>query len=300
MTRIADAEVSVSTLGYIGLGVSSRTSWADFAGLLGLMGTGKGPDGSIRYRADDQAWRLALHGHPLDDCLYAGFDCGTAERFAAVLKRVDSAGIPIQRDSELANVRGVMELAHCQDPDGLTIELFYGATITPKMPFRSPHALTGFVMGDEGLGHFIVNATDPETSVGFYTTVLGLRLSDRIMFEAAPGVVIPLTFLHCNRRHHTIAIAPAMPGGKRMHHLMLEVPGIDDVGLALDRCMKAGLEIAATLGRHSNDRMLSFYVRTPSGFEVEYGCGGIAVDSETWPVSIHASISIWGHQRASI
>ena len=27
----------------------------------------------------------------------------------------------------------------------------------------------------------------------------------------------------------------------------------------------------STLGRHSNDQMVSFYMSTPSGFEVEYG-----------------------------
>ncbi len=291
---------AVGALGYAGIGISDPAAWARFADLLGLMPAAEGPDGSARYRADDQAWRLALHGDGSDDFLYLGFDCGSEARFDAVCARAGGAGIACTPDDALARTRGVMGLAQLRDPDGLAIELYYGPRAVPEAPFRSPQPLTGFVTGPGGLGHVIVNASDVAASVAFYTKALGLRLSDRIMFEAAPGVVIPLIFLHCNARHHSIAIAPKMPDGKRIHHLMLEVPGIDDVGLALDRVMAAGLEISATLGRHSNDRMLSFYVRAPSGFEVEYGCGGIAVDDAAWAVSDHASISVWGHRRDHI
>lgn len=291
---------AVGALGYVGIGVSDLPAWTRFADLLGLMPGQDGQDGSIRYRADDQAWRIALHQDGVDDCLYVGFDCGSEAGFEAVLARVAEAGIACERDDALARTRGAMALARMIDPDGLPVELYYGPRVVPEAPFRSPQPLARFMTGSGGLGHVIVNAADVDASVAFYTEVLGLRLSDRILFEAAPGVVIPLIFLHCNARHHSIAIAPRMPDGKRIHHLMLEVPNIDDVGLALDRMMAAGLEISATLGRHSNDRMLSFYVRTPSGFEVEYGCEGIAVDHPAWAVADHASISVWGHRRERI
>lgn len=290
---------AVSTLGYIGIGVSSFDKWADFAALLGLMPGEDGPDGSVRYRMDDQAWRIALHADAIDDCVYLGFDCGTKARFETVLDRVTKAGIACRRDADLAQVRGVMDLACVTDPDGMALELYYGARLVPEKPFRSPQPLPAFMTGANGLGHVVVNAADPARSLAFYMDVLGLALSDRIQVEVAPGVVVPLVFLHCNERHHTIAVAPKMPGSKRVHHLMLEVPGIDDLGLALDRVMSAGMEISATLGRHSNDRMISFYVRTPSGFEVEYGCEGLAV-KPGWAVADHASISVWGHRRERI
>lgn len=299
MTHLYDN--AVGALGYLGFGVASKVAWADHAALLGLMPAVSGPDGSTRYRTDEHAWRFALHEDAAtDDFLYAGFECGDAAQFAAVVQRIQDVGIAIERDPALAATRGVMELARCTDPNGLAIELYYGPWLAPETPFHSPQPLTGFVTGAQGLGHIIVNAADVEASTKFYTAVLGMRLSDRILFEAAPGMVIPLIFLHCNQRHHSIAIAPAMPGGKRIHHVMLEVPGIDDVGLAIDRFMKAGTEITATLGRHSNDRMLSFYVRTPSGFEVEYGCEGIAAGGPDWSVGTHSAISVWGHHRARI
>jgi 2,3-dihydroxybiphenyl 1,2-dioxygenase len=290
----------VGALGYIGIGVSGQGDWAKFVHLLGLMAGPDGPDGSVRYRMDDHAWRIALHPSGEDDCLYLGFDCGHAAGFEAALARVLAANWPCERDTELAATRGVMELARLMDPDGVPLELFYGPRIVPECPFRSPQPIDYFSTGANGLGHIVVNSSDPAKALDFYTRVLGMALSDRILFEAAPGVVIPLVFLHCNERHHTIAIAPKMPGSKRIHHLMLEVPGMDEVGRALDRVMGAGLEISATLGRHSNDLMISFYVRSPSGFEIEYGCEGLAVDRATWTVADHAAISIWGHRRERI
>ena len=51
-----------------------------------------------------------------------------------------------------------------------------------------------------------------------------------------------------------------------------------------------------TLGTHTNDRMTSFYVRTPSGFEIEYGCGGVIVDDASWVVQSYDAQSVWGHK----
>ena len=52
---------------------------------------------------------------------------------------------------------------------------------------------------------------------------------------------------------------------------MLEVEQSTDVGRALDIVNDKKLTLAMSLGRHTNDMMTSFYVRTPSGFEIEYG-----------------------------
>ena len=39
------------------------------------------------------------------------------------------------------------------------------------------------------------------------------------------------------------------------------------VGQALDRVNKDGFQLSSTLGRHTNDKMVSFYVRAPGGWE---------------------------------
>ena len=107
----------------------------------------------------------------------------------------------------------------------------------------------------------------------FFSDALGLRLSDRI--ATASG--LSASFMHCNPRHHSLAFV-GVPGMVGFHHLMLEVVSLDDVGTARDRCVERNVPIVMDLGRHTNDHMTSFYMRTPSGFEIEYGWGGVLVD----------------------
>ena len=136
--------------------------------------------------------------------------------------------------------------------------------------------MVGFVTGDGGLGHAVLFVPDLAEAERFYIDVLGFRLSDAV----EDGISI--RFLHCNSRHHSLAFV-AVPGMVGMHHLMLEVGSLDDVGAAYDIVNERHLPLAMTLGRHTNDRMTSFYVRTPSGFEIEYGYGGPLVDvSQPW------------------
>ena len=63
----------------------------------------------------------------------------------------------------------------------------------------------------------------------------------------------------------------------------------------MQRREQAAIPIVMNLGRHTNDKMLSFYMRKPSGFAVEYGWGGIVGDDATWTVRRYQSGSLWGH-----
>lgn len=63
----------------------------------------------------------------------------------------------------------------------------------------------------------------------------------------------------------------------------------------MHRCLTEDIHLSFTLGRHSNDEMLSFYALSPSGFDIEYGWGGLEVDDESWHVLTHDCNSAWGH-----
>jgi catechol 2,3-dioxygenase-like lactoylglutathione lyase family enzyme len=136
-----------------------------------------------------------------------------------------------------------------------------------------------------------------EVSHHFVTEGLGLRQTDWVETELAPGVELEIRFYHCNPRHHSLALARApfeLP--QRLHHLMVEVADRDDVGLAFDRAWNAGCDIASGLGHHPNDRMFSFYVTSPAGFQVEVGHGARLV-TERWDENRrYDRISTWGHQ----
>ena len=80
-----------------------------------------------------------------------------------------------------------------------------------------------------------------------------------------------------------------------MVHLMMEVDTLDAVGQALDRVNKLGFSISSTLGRHTNDKMVSFYVRAPGGWDIEFGTEGMLVDESHFTAEEITADSYWGH-----
>ncbi|MFM7273878.1 MAG: VOC family protein, partial [Gammaproteobacteria bacterium] len=125
----------------------------------------------------------------------------------------------------------------------------------------------------------------------FYTRVLGFRLTDYIRFGPAGDSA---NFFHCNARHHSIGLLKVgeFPG---VHHLMLESVDVDGVGRCLQRVEDAGIQVTSTLGRHSNDRMLSFYMASPFGFEVEIGCDALQLGPD-WTPCEFVEGDVWGHR----
>jgi 2,3-dihydroxybiphenyl 1,2-dioxygenase len=182
----------------------------------------------------------------------------------------------------------------CQDPDGISIEL-YCRRAAAAAAFASPRGIS-FVAGDQGLGHIVLMVSDDAASRRFYVDGLGFRVSDFITMGQPPRTM-ELTFLHCNPRHHSVALAAVPNAPKRLHHVMLQVDRLDDVGVTLDLIHDRELPLSMSLGRHTNDHMLSFYARTPSGFDVEFGYGARTVDDATWTVEHYDSGSSWGHRR---
>jgi 2,3-dihydroxybiphenyl 1,2-dioxygenase len=285
--------MSIGCLGYLGLTVKDPDAWTAFAtGVLGLM-----PGEPRRFRLDDQAWRIALEPGEADDLAFLGFEVAGAGELKALAARLTEAGVAVDDgDAELLADRGVLGAITCRDPDGLRVEFFYGPTQRSEAPFASPAGVPGFVTGEQGLGHVVISTRDIAAARGFYQDLLGFRLSDIIRMRGGPGGGFDLEFFHCNPRHHTLALLP-LPTPKRLHHFMLQVPTLDAVGYALERAEAAGTPIAQTLGRHTNDHMVSFYARTPSGFDVEFGFGAREVDDSTWRVMRHDKPSSWGHKR---
>ena len=129
-----------------------------------------------------------------------------------------------------------------------------------------------------------------DTAMPFYVDLLGFGLSDymRKPFRAY--------FFHINARHHSLALIET--GRNGMHHLMVELFSLDDVGQSYDVALSQPERVSVTLGRHTNDLMTSFYARTPSSFMVECGWGGREIDPATWrPFEMQDGPSLWGHER---
>jgi len=283
-------------LGYFGLGARDLDAWEEFAcNVLGCETTGRDADGALVLRVDAHRRRIVVHPDAEEDLLYAGWEVAGAAELDAVAARLEAAGIRFERGTaSLAASRGVRELLVLHDPDGLRTEICYGPDMVFERPLRSPRGVSAFITGEQGLGHLVLRAADVEATKRFYCDALGFRISDYIRMRVSPDLVVEVPFLHCNPRHHSLALL-GLPLPKRLQHFMLEVGTIDDVGFAWDLAKRRGIEITLDLGRHSNDHMVSFYMRTPSGVEVEYGYGGRQIGAD-WRVEQHTVVSSWGHR----
>ena len=281
--------MSVRTLGYVGVESPEAKQWLEFGPeVLGLQPVdGVDPD-TVYLRYDDRHHRLAVHNGERDRLAYVGWEVADARDLAELGDRLQAAGLEVHQatDAEL-EARKVRRMVWVEDPAGLRHELFSGQLSAPGA-FRPGRPMAGgFVTGEQGMGHVVLVVPELEASVAFLGR-LGFRVSDEIrtgMFD--------LSFLHCNPRHHSAALAQ-IPGIRGLHHVMIQLDDLDDVGVAYDIVQQRGLPITMSLGRHPNDRMVSFYVRTPSGFEVEYGWGAIEV-ADPWTAVSYDRASTWGH-----
>lgn len=288
---------AISNLGYVVFGVKDLSRWKSFAqDVLGFQVGDEGPD-RLSLRMDDHQYRMVLERGEEDDLRVVGWQFSSADELLAYVDGLLLKGFDVKQASaqELAQ-RKVEALYGCDDPNGFRHEFYFGPSIS-SVPFRSSVLSSGFKTGLLGIGHVLVRSRDYKKSIAYYKDMLGLRVSDYIREELAPGVVADATFFHTQTgRHHSLATG-AVPGEKSINHFMVEVLDINDVGLAYDRCLKAGYPIAKELGHHPNDQMFSFYVASPSGFSIEYGWGGVVVDDDSWQVKTYDKLSDWGHRR---
>jgi len=289
-----------ASLGYLRIESPDVAAWREFGVKVLGMVEGRGPDpGAVYLRMDEFPARLVIMPGEADRLLASGWEVAGSEALGLVRRALDEAGVAVKAgtDAELAD-RRVAELLRFEDPSGNALEVFCGAALEHR-PAVSPYG-NRFVTGDQGLGHVVLPVSEEGPALRFYTEVLGFRLRDSIrmapeLFGRPPGPPLWMGFLGCNPRHHSLALAP-FPAPAGIVHLMIEVAALDDVGRAMDRCARRRAQVSATLGRHANDLMVSFYVRTPGGFDVEYGTCGLRVDDHTWITRETTAISLWGHR----
>ena len=290
----------ISSLGYLRIESADPGAWREFGlKILGLT-EGRGPEeGAVYLRMDDFPARLVIVPGSSERLLASGWEVADAAALAAVGRALADAGVAYKPGTaDEAAARRVAALLRADDPAGHTLEVFCGAALESR-PSVSPYG-NRFVTGEMGLGHVVLPAPDGEPALRFYTDVLGFRLRDSMRMapelfgRPAGGPPLWMRFLGCNPRHHSLALAPfAAESG--IVHIMMEVATLDDVGRAMDRCARRGAPPSATLGRHANDQMVSFYARAPGGFDIEYGTDGLVVDDATWVSRETTAISLWGH-----
>jgi 2,3-dihydroxybiphenyl 1,2-dioxygenase len=282
--------MAVQALGYVGFGATDLDDWRQFGtGLVGLQAVERSPS-LLAFRMDDRKQRIVIDRAMPDGARFFGWEVADAAALAALAAKLEKAEVGVVAEPQsLADNRRVRSLISFRDPAGNRLEAFYGAAIdeTPFVPGRS---ISGFRTGPLGLGHAVLTVEHIDAVMPFYVDVLGFGLSDYMQkpFRAY--------FFHVNARHHSLALIET--GRNGMHHLMVELFSLDDVGQSYDVALSQQNRVGVTLGRHTNDLMTSFYAKTPSAFMVECGWGGREIDPPNWrPFELTDGPSLWGHER---
>jgi 2,3-dihydroxybiphenyl 1,2-dioxygenase len=281
--------MEIQAFGYLGVGSDKVEEWSAFAPTwLGMQEVDRG-GGTRAFRMDDRKQRLFVDRAIAPGAQVFGWEVANAAALDTLAARLEKAGVAANREpAALADQRCVAGLIAFADPAGNRLEAFYGPMVA-NTPFKPTRDIAGFRTGAQGMGHALLAVQDIEAARAFYCDLLGFKVSDYML--------TPITayFLHVNGRHHSVAVVGAPGNG--MHHLMVEYFSLDDVGQGYDLVRSEPERIAAKLGRHPNDLMLSYYMRTPSDILVECGWGGREVDDATWQPEEMTSVgSMWGHQ----
>ena len=282
--------MQLQALGYFGVRSKDLEEWATYGTrFLGMQLVDKSR-GTLALRMDDRKQRVIVQADEGEGPSFYGWEVTDAAALDALAAHLEKSGVKVVRGTRaLADERRVKDLIVFADPIGNRLEAFHGAEIASE-PFKPGRSISGFRTGPLGMGHAVLTTERLDEVVPFYTDVLGFRLSDYILrpFKAY--------FFHINPRHHSLAFIDTGTNG--IHHLMVELCYLDDVGQAYDLALRQPETIGTTLGRHANDQMTSFYSRSPSKFLVEYGWGGRSIDPASWtPHERTDGPSLWGHDR---
>lgn len=289
--------MKLDQLAYIVIRSARIEEWRDLAlNTLGTMVT-DAPDGSIMLKYDQWQYRILIVPGESDAFVGSGWSVRSKDQWDAALRDIQASGVEfVIADRSRCRERLVAGLFSFTDPAGNNHEVVWGRTIGPKQ-FRSPVGISQFVAGDLGLGHVVLPCRgDFDKTLEFYRSVMGLHYSDYFEREVNPGAEpLRVYFFHCaNARQHSLAIA-SVPNDVGLVHFMMEVESLDEVGYAMDRAARHQVPVVRSLGRHVNDSMVSFYILTPSGFQIEYGFGSELVDWSEHEVHQVSDGSYWGH-----
>lgn len=289
--------INISGMAYVVAETTNLDNWKQYAQDVLGMATTPSPDGGLYVRMDERQFRFVVQPGARDAYVASGWEVPAQADFEHALQVLSDAGVAVVLgDTARCRLRCAQQVAEFADPSGNRHELVWGFK-SDFTHFASPAGVSRFVTGAIGMGHTVLPAPNFQATVDFMTRVMGFGLSDIFNFQPAgdAGPTLPIHFFHCNNgRHHSLALA-GFPVESGCVHVMVEVENMPEVGRAMDRMRAHKVQQTATLGQHTNDKVISFYMRCPSNFDIEYGYGGAVVDWQEHITHEFTRVSLWGH-----
>jgi hypothetical protein len=263
---MSDSGISIA---HVTIEVRRPARWKKFIANLG--------DSSMRidWDGNEQRHALRITEGRRDDLKQLGLAYPTPAALDAAVTRLTQAGIPWERVQPQAD--------HCVDPACNHLEL-----VVYDCP--APTDARWLV------GHVALTHRDQPALEHFYSTILGLRLNERLRSTAGP-IDLHGSFLGSAHRHHSIAILN-LPSTRRLHHICFAAREVSTVKATYERAIAAKVPMSMHVGRHSlPDGTTSFYAASPSGFDIEIGAGGNVLDGRPIDAPLQGDLtSAWGHE----
>jgi len=252
-------------LGYVALNVSDlERSTAFYRDLVGLAVTEATPQ-LVALRCSRDHHNVLLYPAARPWLKRIAFELESAADLESAASYLHSQGYAVERveEAELRALRMVAALRFRLPGSGLCLEYFIQV-----MQMAQPYTPT--VARIERLGHVVINLAGFDATLATLTGQLGFRVSDFV-----PGFA---AFLRCfpNPLHHSMAVLAG--ADNHLNHLNFMVTDIDDIGRAVNRMKRAGVEIVFGPGRHQPSESIFLYFLDPDGITVEYSFG-----METFP-----------------
>ena len=288
----------ISSLGYVRVRVTDLDAWRKFAFDAIGFAEGTGPEeGALYLRMDERPGRIVALPGEEDRVEAVGWEARDYRALRDVQAALESAGVAFEPlTATEADARRVEAGIRFTAGGGTPTEVFYGPALD-HTPVATPYG-NRFVTGKLGAGHVVVPVRNVDKTHRFYAETLGFLPRGAFRLPVPPEAgTFRIRFMGVNARHHSLAVMPTPElKAPALVHVMVECETLDEVGRALDRVLAGGYHLSSTLGRHTNDKMVSFYVRTPGGWDLEVGCEGMLVDEASYTAEEITADSYWGHK----
>lgn len=290
------APLGVHSLDHFSLEVPDLAEAADFFRAFGLDVRPEGDSAELYTFGQPHRWAVLLPGarKRLHHLSFGVFP----EDLPRVRAQLENVGIrPADPPRGIAT-----EGLWLADPDGVRVGLRVAPKSSPSMKpacefMSSPAGEAGAPKRSAApkvqpthLSHCLTFTRSVPRSIGFYTRVLGLKLSDRCGDDIA--------FLHGihGSDHHLIAFARSEAPG--LHHSAWCTRSVNEIGLGAMQMAAKGYTEGWGMGRHVLGSNYFHYVQDPYGSHCEYTCDMDYVPAGyAWVAQDHApedAFYVWG------
>ncbi|WP_428912033.1 VOC family protein [Niallia sp. Krafla_26] len=248
-------------LGYVALNVSNvEESTKFYEEMVGLQLVEKHENGPSFFRCSNDHHNVVLYptnGEP--GLKRVGFEVENDEHLEIAYQTFVKKGLQPEEVSkeELRELKQGTTFRITEPNTGLQLE-YYSKMMFMVKDFVPRHTKI------QRIGHVVLNVREIDDALDFFVNVLNFRISDQLGENY---------WLRCfpNPLHHSFALIHNKE--TKLHHVNFMVTDIDDIGIARNRILNAGVQDVFGPGRHEPSTSIFFYYLDPDGMTLEYSFG---------------------------